>query len=496
MRVIIGHFGHEANTFSEKMASYEEFTQRGPTFGEASILAHEGTPSYLGGIIRACREDGVEMVPTCAHTAAAPVLDQDCTERMLESILSVCRENKGKVDGVCIALHGAGVSEQSDDLESFVLKKIREILGNEIPITVPLDLHGNISQEMATLAQGLFGIRKYPHTDKAEASYLAMKTLTRMIREGVRVRSYVVHLPLMLPISAGQTAKAPFPEMETYFKKYIAREGLIDACLFHGFPYADVADGTASVVVVSENEGKAAAEHLAQYVWEQRDKFCIESRTPAEAFALAKETEKEGYIVINEASDNPGGGCPGDGTHLLREMLKENLPRSIFGYMVDAECADILFRHRPGDRVDLTLGGKHEKIFGEPLVIRDAEIISLSNGVFRHTSPNLRGVETSLGKSARIRVGNVEIIIGSNRNQTFDDRPFAVLGADLREYRYVGLKSTQHFQSFFGDKAARIISCDPPGLNSADLHTFEYKKIPRPVYPLDEGVVFCTKKSE
>ena len=74
MKVLIGHWGHEANTFAEKHADYARYTSRVPTFGEDSIRAHEGTPSYLGGIIHACREEGMEMIPTCAHTAAAPIL--------------------------------------------------------------------------------------------------------------------------------------------------------------------------------------------------------------------------------------------------------------------------------------------------------------------------------------------------------------------------------------------------------------------------------------
>jgi len=95
-----------------------------------------------------------------------------------------------------------------------------------------------------------------------------------------------------------------------------------------------------------------------------------------------------------------------------------------------------------------------------------------------------------MGKCGRIRCGNVEIIIGSARNQTFDDRPFFVTGADVFQYRYVGLKSTQHFRSFFTPRSARIISTDPPGFNTSDLSIFEYKKITRPIFPLDPDVEF------
>ena len=490
MKVLIGHFGHEANTFAENMFTYEEYASRGMYTGEESIRVNEGTSTYLGGIIAACREEGIEMIPTCAYTAAAPVLDKDCVERMLSYILPVCEAHKEEIDGICIALHGAGVSEQSDDLESYVLKKLREIVGNDIPITVPMDLHGNVSEEMATLADGLFCIHKYPHTDKADISYLAMKTLARVMRGEIQIETKIVHVPLLIPISTGMTANAPFPEIEAYFDAYAKEKGLIHASFFQGFPYADVPSGTASVVVVAERGAQEAAEHLADFVWQRRHYFKITSLSPAEAMDLAEKETAEGYIVLNDMSDNPGGGCPGDGTHLLREMLKRDLPGTIFGYMVDAEAVEKIFTLRPGDTVDLTLGGKREKIFGQPLEIKGARIIAMTEGNFLYTSPNLRGSPGKLGKAARIRTGNVEIIIGSARNQTFDDRPFVVTGADLNDYRYVGLKSTQHFRGFFGSRAARIIPTDPPGLNTGNLKVFTYHKIPRPVYPLDENTEF------
>ena len=492
MKVIIGHFGHEANTFAENKTTYEDFIGRGIFIGEESIEKYEGTPVYLGGIIQACREENIEMIPTCAYTCAAPTLTDECVDKMLGHILPVVQQHKDEIDGICMALHGAGVSQSHADLETYVLTKLRQIVGPTLPITVALDLHGNITKEMAELSNGLFGIRKYPHTDKHVASYLAMKTLAQIMRGQVQTQTAVEPLPLLVPISTGLTANAPFPEMEAFFEEYTKKEGLIYASFFHGFPYADVPGSAASIVVVGEKgkDVKKAAKELARFVWERRHYFKVQALSPAQAMDLAEKETAAGYVVINEMSDNPGGGCPGDGTHLLAEMLKRNLPGSIFGYMVDPVAVEMLFCHKPGDTVSFSLGGRHEKIFGAPLQIENAKILSLSTGDFFHTSPNLRGAAAKLGNCARVKVGNVEIVIGSVRNQTFDDQPFAVTGADLRHYRYVGLKSTQHFRGFFASTAARIISTDPPGLNSGDLSVFDYQKITRPIYPLDEDTTY------
>ena len=122
MKVLVGHFGHEANTFAENKTSYEDFIGRGIWLGDDSIAKSEGTAVYLGGIIQACREEQIDMIPTCAYTCAAPTLTRECVEKMMAHILPVAQAHRQEIDGVCLALHGAGVSEDLDDLETYVLR--------------------------------------------------------------------------------------------------------------------------------------------------------------------------------------------------------------------------------------------------------------------------------------------------------------------------------------------------------------------------------------
>ena len=56
MKVLVGHFSHEANTFAEEMVSFEQYTSKGASFGDDVIKNSEGTSLYMGGIIKACRE--------------------------------------------------------------------------------------------------------------------------------------------------------------------------------------------------------------------------------------------------------------------------------------------------------------------------------------------------------------------------------------------------------------------------------------------------------
>ncbi|MEA5060707.1 MAG: M81 family metallopeptidase [Candidatus Pelethousia sp.] len=494
MKILIGKFGHEANTFSAHTASYALFTASGTLTCDDKIPPmFKGTPDYIGGMLAAAEEYGAKVIPTIACLAAAPTLSQDCANRLLGQLMSYVVRYKDEIDGICLGLHGAGCAEYTDDLEGYVLKAVRDVVGYDMPVMVTLDLHANVSPDMLRLSSGLFGIKQYPHVDMFDAGYLAMKTLIHAINGKNLPNIAMAELPMVIPHSAGYTFDEPLSSINSYFQEYAAAHRLIDATLFHGFPPADTPFTRSSVVVVARSGAQEAADELAAYIWSKREQFVPESLTPAEAMDRAASVSKEGYIVINELSDNPGGGAPGDGTHLLREMLRRNYPKTIMGYIYDPIAVQEIMERRVGEHISLSLGGKTEPVHGEPIEIKDAEIICLGNGEVVYVSPVHANLPDTIGACARIRTGNVDIIIGSVLHQTYDDRPFLATGADIAQYRYVGLKSAHHFRAFFQDRAAAIITADPPGLMSGDLKRYDFHKMPRPIFPLDKDAAFFGK---
>ncbi len=487
MKILIGKFGHEANTFASHHEQFEPYAASGSLCrGEAIIPTFRGTPDYIGGMIDAAEEAGAALIPTIACLTAAPTLTSTCARRVSDELMDAVRRHKDEIDGICLGLHGAGCSEDTDDLEGEVLERVREVVGAEMPVMVTLDLHANVSEKMVRLADGLFGIRQYPHIDMYDPGYLAMKTLISVLRTGKKPETALCALPMLISHAAGYTFAEPFLSIREYFDSYCREHQLLSATLFHGFAPADTADTRTSVVVVGMHGAQQAADELARYIWSRRREFVPESLSAAQALDRAAAVQKDGYVVINELSDNPGGGTPGDGTHLLREMLRRNAPRSIFGYIYDPEAVAEIFRHRVGETISLRLGGRTEPLHGAPLELSAAEILAMSNGRVIYVSPVHCGLPDTIGKCARIRQGNVEIIVGSVLHQTYDDRPFLVTGADVSQYRYVGLKSAHHFRAFFEPRAAAIIAADPPGLMSGDLSRYCFEKLPRPIFPLDD----------
>jgi microcystin degradation protein MlrC len=130
------------------------------------------------------------------------------------------------------------------------------------------------------------------------------------------------------------------------------------------------------------------------------------------------------------------------------------------------------------------LGGFADSLHGAPIET-EAYVKCLTDGRFYLTTPMGAGGLVHLGKMARLTIGNVEVIVGSERAQTFDDELFRLHGIDVRRMRIVGIKSQQHFRAGFEPIAGTIIRTDPPGFTTSNLEQLPYTRISRPIWPLD-----------
>lgn len=491
MRIMIAEFGQETNTFSPDRLEIEDFLKDGWIKAETLIENFRGTASYLGGAIRACEENGVEMIPLDSTTIdGGPMMTVECLEQCMEHLCRQVEEKLPYADGLFLAMHGAGSAEGVEDLESYTLARIREIVGQDFPIMSSLDIHGNLTPQMLALSDGLFVIKEYPHTDMAQAAHLAVRTLIETVRTGQKPVMTWYPLPIILPNTTTTTLERPMAEVRDRVARVCRENGYIDATLVQGFSANDQYWAGASVLIVAREEAKETARELGQYFWDRRHDFDPHPLTAVQALDQAQAYRGDGYVVVNESSDNPGSGCPGDGTHLLRELIKRNIPGSVFMFIYDPETAAQAHKAGVGATIHAFVGGKTAPVCGAPVELTDARVMALSDGNFRYVTPQNYGVAVCLGATARLRTGNVEIVVASYRTQSFDDRPLWVTGANIEDYRIVCLKSAGHFRAYFKDRAGCIVPCEMPGLRSTNLKTYPYQKIRHPVYPLDDETTY------
>jgi len=499
LKIIIGALAAECNSFATDPGDFARWAgPNGCSIGQEIFDRFRGsTSAQASGIIKAGDEDpDVTMIPTISLCCSAPVLKREAVDHAADIICDAIRANPD-ADGACFWFHGSGISEDMEDIETYILRRMHAAAGRRLPISLLCDLHGNIKQDMLNEVDcGVFAIKEYPHIDKTAVGYLAMKTLIRALRGECTITTALAPIPLMIPCCIGCTLEPPMQAFKEHMKEYQEAHGVLDVSFFHGFPYSDVYESRASIVVNGEHgeDVQAMADELAHWVWDHRHALDVECLDAEEAMDRAEaEAAKPGggYVLIHEASDNAGGGCPNDGTGMLRELLRRNEPGTILGYIHDEEIALAACAAGIGGKISGLLGGKTDNRHGAPVEIRDAVVCALSDGEAIYTAPPRFGQHVSYGKTARLRIGNAEVVVTEKMsNQTFDDRPFLITGADIEQYRIVVIKSATHFRGFFLPRAKAIVTANTPGNCTANFHQLPYERIKRPIYPLDPDTTF------
>jgi microcystin degradation protein MlrC len=398
------------------------------------------------------------------------------------------------VDAVALDLHGAGVVEDIDDLEADLAGAIRALVGPGVPIVAPLDLHGNITPAMADVIDLMLGVHYYPHTDMYERGEEAVLAIPEMLAGRLTPVTHVEYIPMLMPPSS--TNDGPASTTNDLCWELEATDGVVDATFFHGFPYTDTPQAGAHIVVTTNGDRDLAqrvAKQIASSVWERRESFRPETDPPELAVRLALNAAADAPagrpVVMNETSDNCGGGTPGDSTHLLRALLEAKATDTCFAFIYDPDVAAQAHRAGVGATIDVSLGGKHDELHGPPLQLQ-AYVKSLSDGRFTYTTPMLAGVRENLGLMARLQVEGVDIIVGSARSQTFDAEPFLLHGIDVTRYKIVALKSSQHFRAAFEPIAAQIVTSDAPGLTTLRVDVFERTRPSGPLWPTDPAAQY------
>jgi microcystin degradation protein MlrC len=165
-------------------------------------------------------------------------------------------------------------------------------------------------------------------------------------------------------------------------------------------------------------------------------------------------------------------------------MLEAATEEACFGYVFDPEVAEAAHKSGVGEYIDISLGGKTDALHGEPLECR-AYVKTLTDGRFVHTTPMWQGKKVNLGRSARLQIDSIDVLVCSVKSQVLDEQVFALHGIEVGRFKIVALKSSQHFRAAFEDIAKQIITVDAPGLGTSDLSTFNFKNLRRPIYPFD-----------
>lgn len=490
-RILIGGLSHETNTFNPAVTDLAAFRAGTWLEGEALLAARRDSNSEVGGFLDVLEhEAGIELLPSLVASATpAGLVSAEVLTTALAHWLNAWRD-AGTVDGILLALHGALVAENADDGEGWLLARLREAVGADLPIVCTLDLHANLTPEMATHADALTVYRTYPHMDLRERGREAATILLHTLRGEIRPVTAVAKRPLLigppqnvLPVDEPmRDIMARAREMERTIP------GVIAACPAHGFMQQDVYHAGVGACVTADGDPDMAqrlAEELAELLWSHRHEYQVELPDPAETIRRALRLAPP--VAIADSGDNIGGGTPGDGTALLHEILRQGVDRA-FVTLWDPRAARKAAEAGIGAEVTLEVGGKSDPLYGPPARIQGV-VRALSDGRYLNRAEGgySAGIWSDMGLTARVDAGGLTLALTSRPASPNNIMHARSLGIWPEDYRLIVCKGGLAFREAYKPPViASYIEADTPGYSSSVLQRFTYERVRRPIYPLDE----------
>ena len=479
MKLFIATLATETNTFSPLPTGRAAFVER-------EFFRDDGSrqPPRLGNIPliewrRMGEAEGhtvAESISTFAQPAGRTL--RGVYEELRDTILDDLKAAM-PVDAVLLFMHGAMVADGYDDCEGDTLERVRVVVGPEARIGIELDLHCHLTETMRAAADCIITFKEYPHTDIAERAGELYRIVTDA-RAG-KVDPVIAYHDCRM-ISMWRTPLEPMRSFVSRMKALEGRDGILSVSFGHGFPWGDVPEVGAKIVVVADGDEAAArslAARLGQEIFAMRLETSMHHDSIDEGIDHALRTGGDKPLVLADVADNAGGGAPSDNTAILRRLVDRGVKDAAIGCFWDPVAVAICMEAGIGASFDLRVGGKAGVASGDPVDLR-----VVVRGLARnHTQAGLSGGRAELGDAAWVEADGIHVVLASIRQQTFSPDLFTGLGCKLDGMRLVVVKSTQHFHALFAPIARDVRYVAAPGAIAPDYAAIPYPKRTEPYWP-------------
>ncbi|MBU0914316.1 MAG: M81 family metallopeptidase [Gammaproteobacteria bacterium] len=478
MRIFTASLATETNTFSPMYTDLVSFYQ---SF-YAPPGQHPATPTLCSAPLVACREyaelnAGVEVIEgSCAWAEPGGLLNRLSYEHLRDEILQqLCAAMPVQV--VLLGLHGAMVAQGYDDCEGDFLSRIRAIVGPTAIIGATLDPHSHLTELRLASADLLIAFKEFPHLDFMARARELVQLAVAAARGEIRpvMSCFDCRMIDVLP-----TSHEP---MKSFIEKICLLEQqqqALSISVIHGFMAGDVPDMGSKLLVITNNDvekGTVLAQQLGLELFSYRGQTLPQFYDVSTALDQAQQLS--GTVVLADVWDNPGGGVAGDGTLILHQVIKRQLQQVAVGTIWDPMAVKLCFAAGEGAEIELRFGGKSCATAGEP-IDKLVTVVRLQADAQQQFADSL----VPMGDCALIRFDGIEVILNSNRCQSFDPSLFRALGLEPSQYKLLLIKSTNHFYQGFAPLASHIIYVDAGAPYPSDPKRNGYKKLSRPIWPI------------
>jgi microcystin degradation protein MlrC len=488
MRVGVIGLQHESNTFLKTPTTWADFERGALLRGEAVRAEYGETHHEVGGFFQGLQEEGITAVPILmAWALPGGVVAARTLEKLLAALLAGLKE-AGELDGVLVAPHGAAVADGAPDMDGFWLRELRSRVGPVMPIVGTLDLHANLSEAMVRSTNALVAYRSNPHLDQRERGCEAARLMARLLRDEVRPTQAAAFPALAINIERQATARFPLCECFDALSDLQADRRVLSSSLLLGFPYADVREMGASVLVVT-NEDPALATRLAhdfaEYLDLRRREFVGQPVEIQNAVEIA--AQLPGPVCLLDMGDNVGGGAPGDSTVLLDALLKRGIQKC-FVCLHDSASVQRAIEVGISGRAMFSLGGNAADS-PAPAIAAAGRVRGLHDGTFCETKPRHGGRRHyDMGKTAVLDLdAGPTVMLTSERVAPFSLEQLASCNLVPRDFQVLVAKGVHAPVAAYGSVCSTLLRVNTPGPTTADLASLTYIHRRRPMFPFEQS---------
>lgn len=517
-RIVVGAIIQESNSFCPTLSGLEHFRAGTLGSGAVALAAMVGTGTEIAGFVDVAGTHGADLVPSLiAWASTGGPMRPDDRDALVGQLLAGIGEamRSAPVDGILLALHGAWIATDDDDLDGRVLARVRDIVGPSVPVVATLDLHANVTEQMVRACDALVGYATYPHVDMRETGQRAARVLFEALGDSRRTRVIYRRVPMIVPPENSQTTSGPIEAVKRLELEVGQVAGVRSTSTFVVQPWLDTPEIGCTIVAVVDQavdpgdlaEAERRLNVASNALWGVREAICVPlvdadvavdgaiSRDPALVIANGhQKADRTGPIVLVDSADSPSAGACGDSSTVLRALISRRaFPGRVLAMVVDEPAARAAAA-ADGSRVTLELGGTLDPARFAPVRFAgrarriDNPQVAFAGGVGDGLTADLGVAAVIEGDDGPDSAEGLHVLVIANPAPCYDPAIYRAANLEPLSASVVVVKSATNFRWTYREIAAGWIYVDAPGAATPNLQSLPYRRIPRPLWPWDQAV--------
>ena len=485
--IFVCGFSQESNSFNPKITEMDIFQQYGVFMGGNAPEKPLCLPQ-ANGIIEYLKNKDCNLIYGAVMRAGCggPV-NHNIVDYFLENTIKELKK-VNKIDGICIALHGATLSNKTDDVCGFILEALRREVGDGVPISAAFDMHANITDKIVENVDYICGYQEYPHIDQKETGERAAERLyEKLIGNGGETA--VVSIPMIAPAHGYTTANGSLKKLVEQSKNLIVNGEILDYTIFEVQPWLDISELKTTIVVIAKTAeiAKTTAKKIAKENFLIREELLgLKLFTVEDVIEKADKCETDVPVVLVDSSDSPGAGANSDSAYVIEKLLPYRNKLKAAVSVCDVQAVEKAFAIGVGNIADFDLGATIAPKLSKAVCVKNAKVLSLHCGEFLLFSSQGSDLKCYIGKTAILKADKIFIHVSSCAKEAGDINFYKSFGIDPFECDIVSVKACTSFRDVYETKTTEIYNVQTPGAAGTNLFEMPYENRPYPLYPFEE----------